>query len=252
MQNTDSKKPDLDDSTNVSATHAAVDKATAASAREQYVRENGMEPISIWVIISLAIVALIGGGVLVNASFFDYGSDRKLGYTRKLPPGGKVEPTGTAFESYMKKGAAVYSNCAACHQANGAGAGAIPPLDGSEWVNDHTAKLAMIPLNGIEGEITVKGKKYSGNMAALGSGLNDYEYAALMTYLRNSWSNKDGKIFSIEMVQEARKLSDARANAGQLLTAEELTKDFSFDLKSPTIDNDSLVFLKSGLPAEAK
>ncbi len=78
------------------------------------------------------------------------------------------------------RGAKVYgANCAACHQANGKGAGAIPALDGDPIVNGPRAAQINILLNG----------KNAG-MPAWKATLSDTEIAAVITYTRNNWSNK--------------------------------------------------------------
>jgi hypothetical protein len=51
------------------------------------------------------------------------------------------------------------------------------------------ARLARIVLYGIQGDITVNGQRYSGNMPAWAS-LRDFEIASVLTYIRNSWGNR--------------------------------------------------------------
>jgi len=238
-QPVDPSKPDLEETINVGATHAAVDRANAAVTREKNVRENGMEPISIWTIVSLGIIALIGGGVLVKASFFGYNDDVLPGYVRGEKPGGAEEITGAAMDIYMKKGAALYAQCAACHGQSGEGNSA-PPLAGSERATSHPTVLAMIPLNGIEGT----------SMGAFAAGLEPFEFAALMTYIRNSFGNSDGKVFSVEMYEEVKALSAARANAGKPVTVDELKNDFAIKLAAKPLKAETKVSAKTGLPVE--
>ncbi len=78
------------------------------------------------------------------------------------------------------RGEKVYSaNCVACHQANGKGVpGAFPALDGSQMVNGPQDGQIAILLNGKAG------------MPAWKSTLSDTEIAAVITYTRNTWSNK--------------------------------------------------------------
>ncbi len=95
----------------------------------------------------------------------------------------------------MQRGEKVYAaNCAACHQANGKGAGPIKPLDGSAIVTagDH-APLVQILLNGAG----------NGAMPAWKQ-LSDVELAAVMTYARNSWSNSTGDAVQPREVVAAR------------------------------------------------
>lgn len=96
----------------------------------------------------------------------------------------------------VKRGESVYAaNCAACHQANGKGAGPIKPLDGSAIVTDADhLKMTEIMLNGAAG----------GAMPAWAQ-LSDTELAAVMTYAKNSWSNQTQQIVQPAQVVAARK-----------------------------------------------
>ncbi len=78
------------------------------------------------------------------------------------------------------RGEKIYAaNCVACHQANGKGVpGAFPALDGSQMVNGPQDGQIAILLNGKNG------------MPAWKSTLSDTEIAAVITYTRNTWSNK--------------------------------------------------------------
>ena len=95
----------------------------------------------------------------------------------------------------IERGEKIYaSNCAACHQASGKGAGPIKALDGSEMVLNDPAKQIQILLNGAN----------NGAMPAWKQ-LSDTELAAVMTYTKNSWSNKTGKLIQPAEVVAARK-----------------------------------------------
>jgi len=95
----------------------------------------------------------------------------------------------------VERGATVYAaNCAACHQANGKGAGPIKALDGSAIVlnKDHAEVISSL-LNG----------RANGAMPAWKS-LSDTEIAAVITYAKNSWSNQSGDLVQPAAVQAAR------------------------------------------------
>ncbi|MFC7433608.1 cytochrome c oxidase subunit II [Hydrogenophaga bisanensis] len=96
----------------------------------------------------------------------------------------------------VKRGESVYAaNCAACHQANGKGAGPIKPLDGSAIVTDADhLKMTEIMLNGAAGGAMPAWKQ-----------LSDTELAAVMTYAKNSWSNQTQQIVQPAQVVAARK-----------------------------------------------
>jgi len=96
----------------------------------------------------------------------------------------------------IARGEKVYAaNCAACHQANGKGAGPIKPLDGSAVVLDaDPLKQVSILLNGAAGGAMPAWKQ-----------LSDTEIAAVITYTKNRWSNKTGQTVQPAQVLAARK-----------------------------------------------
>ncbi|WP_342129530.1 cytochrome c oxidase subunit II [Hydrogenophaga sp. OTU3427] len=96
----------------------------------------------------------------------------------------------------VKRGESVYAaNCAACHQANGKGAGPIKPLDGAAVVLDADKnKMISVLLNG----------QNNGAMPAWKQ-LNDTELAAVMTFAKNNWSNKTEQLVQPADVLAARK-----------------------------------------------
>jgi cytochrome c oxidase subunit 2 len=100
------------------------------------------------------------------------------------------------LDDLSKRGEKVYaSNCAACHQASGQGAGAIKALDGSALVLDgNHANLISVMLNGAG----------NGAMPAWKQ-LSDTEIAAVTSYIKNNWSNKTGQIVQPAEVLAARK-----------------------------------------------
>ncbi len=100
------------------------------------------------------------------------------------------------MDDILKRGEKVYAaNCAACHQANGKGAGAIKALDGSAVVLDaDKAKQIAILLNG----------QNNGAMPAW-KHLSDTDLASVITYTKNNWSNKTGQLVQPAEVLAARK-----------------------------------------------
>ncbi|SMP68983.1 cytochrome c oxidase subunit II [Noviherbaspirillum suwonense] len=91
------------------------------------------------------------------------------------------DPNKTWTIDEMKvRGEKIYAaNCVACHQANGKGVpGAFPALDGSAVVTGPKGPQIDILLNG------------KNAMPAWKSVLSDTDIAAVITYTRNSWSNK--------------------------------------------------------------
>ncbi|HEX2012771.1 MAG TPA: cytochrome c oxidase subunit II [Roseateles sp.] len=96
----------------------------------------------------------------------------------------------------VARGEKVYTaNCAACHKADGKGAGPIKALDGSPVVlSDDKGKQIHTVLNGAA----------NGAMPAWKQ-LSDTEIAAVITYTKNSWSNKTGQVVQPAEIVAARK-----------------------------------------------
>jgi len=105
--------------------------------------------------------------------------------------GGGTQVAG-AGNAGAAKGQTIYAaNCAGCHQANGMGTpGAFPPLAGSEYVNGDNKRLGHILLYGANGQMTVKGASYSGQMPAWKGQLSNTDIANVLTYVRSAWGNK--------------------------------------------------------------
>ena len=95
-----------------------------------------------------------------------------------------------------ERGAKVYSaNCVACHQATGKGVpGAFPALDGDPIVNGPKDNQIHLVLNG------------KNAMPSWKAVLSDTEIAAVITYTRNTWSNKAQE----NIVQPAEVLADRK------------------------------------------
>jgi len=83
-------------------------------------------------------------------------------------------------------------------------AGQFPPLADSEFVTGEPRRLAAILLNGINGELEVKGQKYNSQMPPWKDSYNDEEIAAVMTFIRNSFGNKSGPV-ARSLVETVRK-----------------------------------------------
>ena len=89
------------------------------------------------------------------------------------------------IDELKTKGEKVYAaNCVACHQASGKGVpGAFAALDGSAVVNGPRDAQIAVLLNG------QNSGKHPSAMPSFKQ-LSDSDIAAVITYTRNSWSNK--------------------------------------------------------------
>ena len=101
-----------------------------------------------------------------------------------------------ALDDIVKRGEKVYAqNCAACHQANGKGAGAIKALDGAAVVLDaDKSKEILVLLNG-----------QNNNAMPAWKQLSDTDIAAVISYTKNNWSNKTGQVVQPAEVLALRK-----------------------------------------------
>ncbi len=99
------------------------------------------------------------------------------------------------MEEILARGEKVYNaTCAACHQANGMGAGPIKPLDGAPVVLDaDKTKQIHVVLNGQNNGAMPSWKQ-----------LGDTDIAAVVTFTKNHWSNKTGQLVQPADVQAAR------------------------------------------------
>ena len=122
-----------------------------------------------------------------------------------------------------RTGKEVYATCTACHMADGAGMpGVFPPLAESEWVTGRAEVPIAIVLHGMQGEVTVKGVKYSSAMTPWAAMFSDAEIANVVTYIRSQFGN------SATAVTAAQVAAVREATKGQktMWTAAELRKAF--------------------------
>lgn len=104
-------------------------------------------------------------------------------------------------QATLNKGKLVYmQRCLVCHQADGGGVPHLnAPLDGASGVrSDDKARLVRIILKGMTDRVELDGEYYSNNMAPLAD-LSDQQIADVLTYIRNSWSNKASAVSAPEV-----------------------------------------------------
>jgi mono/diheme cytochrome c family protein len=102
-------------------------------------------------------------------------------------------------------GATVYlTDCSSCHQTNGQGvSGAFPPLAGNAVVTGNPVAVIAIVKNGLEGRVTVNNAAYSGIMPSWKGQISDDQIAAVISYIRSSWTNHAGGV-SLAQVQSVK------------------------------------------------
>ena len=122
----------------------------------------------------------------------------------------KPKPTAAPSKITMDSGKKVYDAvCLACHQATGMGVPRMnPPLVKTSYIKGSKTKLIQIVLKGMnneQGEIDIDGQTYTGVMAPH-SDLTDKQIADVLTYVRNSFGNKESVVTTAEVKAVRAKL----------------------------------------------
>lgn len=95
--------------------------------------------------------------------------------------------------------------CVVCHQPTGMGLPVVfPPLTKSEYVNGPGERLIAMVLKGNAGPMLIDGKPFNNIMPGQEMVLKDEQIAAVLTYVRQNFSNNAPPI-SADMVTLARK-----------------------------------------------
>jgi cytochrome c oxidase subunit 2 len=119
-----------------------------------------------------------------------------VGAQQKKVAAAKVDPNKTwTMEDLKAHGDKIYAqNCVACHQATGMGVpGAFPALSGSKVAVGPKPDQIKLMLNGKQGTAMASFKH-----------LSDVDLAGVITYTRNSWSNKTGDAVTPAEIKAAR------------------------------------------------
>ena len=195
-------------------------KKSNPSKKSSNDREPGVSKAPISVIFFVVTVLLADWAMMelnTRAGGFNryvYGPYESYKVVAAVQPGSGDDP--------IKLGADIYRNiCSPCHQASGMGApGQFPPLAGSDWVNvEGPNRMLRIVLNGLNGPIDVNGETWNAVMPGFGDVIaSDEDLAAVISYVRNSWTN-EASICTPEEAAAARADSGDR---GRAWTATEL------------------------------
>ncbi len=186
-------------------------KSNEAKYNEQIQREKGdpeegMRPLP-WILTMLLGAMTMWGGFYIvttpTGGHTELGDQRTVSLLRPAAQGAFASAnTADGKQIFIGK-------CSACHQASGLGlAGVFPPLEDSEWVKGDPVLLTNILLHGVQGELEVKGVIYKGQMPSWNS-LSDEEIAAVTSYIRTAWGNKESLI-GADLVKKQRAITNAR------------------------------------------
>ncbi|MDR3444309.1 MULTISPECIES: cytochrome c [unclassified Dyella] len=126
-------------------------------------------------------------------------------YLQSLPPRTAAVTTTSELDTraILAQGAKVYAErCADCHGKDGNGAAGIyPPLNGNSSVNEPTGINAtrVVLLGGFAPVTEGNARPYS--MPPFAQQLSDADVAAVVTYIRQSWSNKASIVMERDVAQ---------------------------------------------------
>jgi len=182
-------------------------KKADAQQREHPEPHEGGTPVprKVIVIVSIALIWAVGYIFMERPN-----DDPALGDSRTKTDLMAHAGGGTGSVGAVDGAQLFGAQCAACHQANGAGIpGVFPPLAGSERLTAKETLPVNILLHGISGKLTVKGASYNGAMPAFGEKMSDEQIAAVLSYARSNFGNGAGKI-DAAMVKSTRDASKGR------------------------------------------
>jgi len=104
-----------------------------------------------------------------------------------------------ATKEVIQKGKIVFEqNCLVCHQVDGSGVPNLnPPLIKTSFVLGDKKRLITIVLKGLS-DVEIDGESYSNPMPSM-SFLSDEDIANVLTYVRNSFTNKASAVSAVEV-----------------------------------------------------
>ena len=122
--------------------------------------------------------------------------------------GASAQSSNKLVAASAARGKTVYlQRCMVCHQADGGGVPKLnAPLDGSTSVNStNIAKLVKYIVKGFNDRVEIDGEFYENAMPAAAD-LTDQQIADVLTFIRNSWTNKAGPVTTLQVKQTRSKL----------------------------------------------
>ncbi|NNE33593.1 MAG: c-type cytochrome, partial [Rhodothermales bacterium] len=160
--------------------------------------------------------AIVGGLSGVETRFMERLADTRISESEPLYAsleqarfGEQMRPVLTALDpgsehaDFLNRGRAAYNrDCSMCHGRDGKGlAATAPSLIRSKWVLQNPETVIKIVLDGLSGPIEVNGQVLDEDdvldvMPGFrnSEAMSDEELAALVSYVRNGWSNRAGLV----------------------------------------------------------
>jgi len=121
------------------------------------------------------------------------------------------EKSSSKFRQYYVHGEQLYvKHCSNCHHKDGAGLGRVyPPLNTSDFMDNHFEEVICLIRFGKSGELFVNGRQFNQPMRGIPA-LSDLEIAEIATYIYNTWDHKRGLL---EVKDISKILDDCKASA---------------------------------------
>jgi mono/diheme cytochrome c family protein len=124
-----------------------------------------------------------------------FGSINLFAQTKHKPVSAKAR-----LNAAIARGSIVYTqNCLSCHQADGGGVQNMnPPLIKTTYVLGDKTKLITIVLKGFNEDVEINDQTFSNTMAPHDF-MTDQQIADVLTYVRNSFTNKASRVMAAEV-----------------------------------------------------
>src|SRR5690348_1640562 len=190
----------------------------AAAMREMAEPKDGIAPTPVWLMLFFFVLAGWSGYYIANnAAAFrsDVYNEHFIQGAAPLEKPPPVDP--------MVLGRQTFNVCMQCHQDTGKGIpGTYPPLVGSPIVLGDLVTPVRILLHGLQGNITVEGATYNGQMPSWDR-FSDEQIAAVLTYVRGSWTN-EGSAVDPKLVTAIRQQTAGRTQPWTWLELQDAAK----------------------------
>lgn len=123
-----------------------------------------------------------------------------MAQTKSKPKAKAAKAPVTGMVAAIARGEKIYTQyCLACHQADGGGVPNMnPPLIKTSYITGDKVKLIKVVLNGFAQSVDIDGESYSNTMPSQ-SILKDQEIADVLTYVRNSFTNKGSQVTAAQV-----------------------------------------------------
>lgn len=177
----------------------------ASAMREMSEPKDGIAPTPVWLMLFFFVLAGLSGYYIAKYA----GGFRVDVYNEHFVEGGAPAEKPAPVD-LMVLGRQTFNVCMQCHQDTGKGiAGTYPPLAGSPIVLGDPVTPIRILLHGLEGDITVEGATYNGQMPSWDR-FSDEQIAAVLTYIRGAWTNQASAV-DPKLVTAIRQQTSSRA-----------------------------------------